>query len=367
MKPKYLTLVKQHSGIYYLSGTLNGKRIRETTGTTDKAQAMLMAVHKELEALQLATGAKGYLNPNFCQCVRRYEKEVKYSRKNQGIVDRLSDFFGASFISDIAQDEVDEFVREHFVGLASSTVERNLTIFQAIRNHAVKSKLVDQESLPYIHVERTSKHVHRMHVVSQETRDEIISLARQPYRDVFTFLFYTGARIGCALSRTWDDRCSPGMRLYTVKGGRGKLRQRREYFVPETPELTAMLDCRARQGVSAGEKIFSVSDTAVRDELARITALLGIEDFLPHDIRHCFGTYLARDKVGIETIADLMGHDSLESTRKYINHARDDLARQMRGALSKPVVGSGLGAGYTVASVNCSAISWEGCSDNASS
>ncbi|WP_066018169.1 tyrosine-type recombinase/integrase [Endozoicomonas atrinae] len=349
MKPKYLKLIRQPSGIYHLQGVLLGQQIRESTRTRDKYEANMLAVHKELQAMMLATGKTEYLSPKFSECVRRYEKDVRYSRKNQGIVNRLDAFFGAKPVTEISQSEVDKFVFEVFIKhkRAKSTIERNLNILQAIRNHAVKAKLVDQKSLPFISVERVSKHQHRMSIVDKNIRDQIINNAAQPVRDVLTFLWYTGSRIGCALNRTWQDRCDTGIKLYTVKGGRNKLRQRREYYVPEVPELTAMLNSRLMEarkssGFQVTDKIFDVSDTTVREELARVCEVLSIRDFMPHDIRHCFGTYLAQDKVGIEAIADLMGHDSLESTRKYINHARDDLTRQMRGALSKPVSSGGV-------------------------
>lgn len=344
MKPKYLNLVKHTNGVYYLQGKLLGKSIRESTRTRDYHEACLMAVHRELDALRLATGANDYLNPLFSECVRHYEKHVRYSRKNQGIVDRLNQWFSGYAIADIDQEDINVFVVENFTrrGLAKSTIERNLNTFQAIRNHAVRNKMVVQDRLPFINYERVSKHEHRMTIVDKSMRDKIISRADNPVRDVLVFLWYTGSRIGCALNRSWSDRCDNGIRLYTVKGGRNKLRQRREYYVPEVPELTAMLnrrlmEARKSSGFQVTDKIFNVSDTTVREELARVCESLSVKDFLPHDIRHCFGTYLAQDKVGIEAIADLMGHDSLESTRKYINHARDDLARQMRGALSKPV------------------------------
>lgn len=348
MKPKYLKLIRTPSGQYHLSGTINGQRVRESTGTRDQHEANAIAFRKEIELLYQSLHGSTQLNPLFSTCVKRYEKDVRYNRKNQGIVDRLNEHFGSMKVLDVDQDALDQFVKQVFVdqGMAMSTCARNLNILQAIRNHAVKARLVSKDSLPYLHIETPSKHNHRMSIVDFDTRDEIIRRARQPYADVFTFLWYTGARIGCALDRTWHHREQPGMRLYTCKGGRSKLRQRREYHVPEVAELTAMLDRRRREaqsqpGFSMGNKLFNVSDTAVRDELARICKEIGVEDFLPHDIRHCFGTYLALDDTDIVMIADLMGHDSLESARVYINYASGQKRKQMTRALSKPLINGG--------------------------
>ena len=73
-----------------------------------------MAVHRELDALRLATGANDYLNPLFSECVRYYEKQVRNSRKNQGIVDRLNQWFDGYAIADIDQEDINAFVVENF-------------------------------------------------------------------------------------------------------------------------------------------------------------------------------------------------------------------------------------------------------------
>ena len=354
IKPKYLKVKRtSKSSVYQMSGTVAGIRVRESTHTTDITIAQQVALNKEIDILY-STVKNGRLscNPRFIECITRYEKEVRYSRKNQGIVNRIRDYFGDELVLDVDQDSVAEFIEQVFMaqGLVYATAYRNLTVLLAIRNHAIKTRMVDRDSLPYLSFEQPSKHTHRISVVDESTREKILELASQPYRDVFVFLWYTGARIGCALNRTWQDRTKPGMRLYSVKGGRSKLRQRREYTVPEVTELTQMLDRRfqeaqSRTGFSLSQKIFNVSDTSVRTELARVCDVLGIENFLPHDIRHCFGTTLAQQKIGIETIADLMGHDSIESARVYINYANDELKQQLQSALSRQVTSDGVRLG----------------------
>ena len=51
-----------------------------------------------------------------------------------------------------------------------------------------------------------------------------------------------------------------------------------------------------------------------------------IPDLSPHVLRHTFGKNLADTGAGIQLIADLMGHESLETTRRYIQPGHADLA-----------------------------------------
>ena len=67
---------------------------------------------------------------------------------------------------------------------------------------------------------------------------------------------------------------------------------------------------------------------AVNDVIASITRAAGLDEHVTvHVLRHCFGTNLVRDGVDLPTVADLMGHARLETTRRYSAPSADDLER----------------------------------------
>jgi integrase/recombinase XerD len=67
---------------------------------------------------------------------------------------------------------------------------------------------------------------------------------------------------------------------------------------------------------------------ALSDVIVRITAGAGLEDQITaHRLRHTFGTELTRGGVDIVTVAELMGHASLETTRLYTRPSTDDMQR----------------------------------------
>jgi Phage integrase family len=65
---------------------------------------------------------------------------------------------------------------------------------------------------------------------------------------------------------------------------------------------------------------------AIADVIDAITRGAGLDDHVTsHILRHTFGTELTRSGVDLVTVAELMGHASLETTRLYTREA--DLSR----------------------------------------
>jgi len=67
---------------------------------------------------------------------------------------------------------------------------------------------------------------------------------------------------------------------------------------------------------------------AIADVIAAITAAAGMDDHVTsHVLRHTFGTELTRRGVDLVTVAELMGHASLETTRLYTRPSTADMQR----------------------------------------
>ncbi|SRR5579871_777711 len=67
---------------------------------------------------------------------------------------------------------------------------------------------------------------------------------------------------------------------------------------------------------------------ALADVISAICAAAGLDDEVTsHRLRHTFGTELVRQGVDIVTVAELMGHASLETTRGYTRPTEADMQR----------------------------------------
>jgi site-specific recombinase XerD len=65
---------------------------------------------------------------------------------------------------------------------------------------------------------------------------------------------------------------------------------------------------------------------ALADVITAITTTAGLEDHVTsHVLRHTLGTELTRNGVDIVSVAELMGHASLETTRLYTRPSVADM------------------------------------------
>jgi len=76
----------------------------------------------------------------------------------------------------------------------------------------------------------------------------------------------------------------------------------------------------------------SIGRRTIQDALQRISDFSHVE-FSPHTLRHTFAKNLIDSGVGIEKVAMLLGHSSIETTRIYTTPSSQDLVRAVEGIL----------------------------------
>lgn len=86
---------------------------------------------------------------------------------------------------------------------------------------------------------------------------------------------------------------------------------------------------------SSHHKITAINKRSVQDVLTRVQPFVpGLATLTPHTLRRTFGTLLARKGVDIYTIAEQMGHESVEvAARYYIVLGQDVLAQRVEEKL----------------------------------
>jgi site-specific recombinase XerD len=142
-----------------------------------------------------------------------------------------------------------------------------------------------------------------------------------------------GARIAEAVALDLDDLPTTQRRRRLRIRGKG----RKHRVVPVHPELAAALDAwrdarRRWPGAGATPAVFlnragaRLSVRAADRIIAGIAQVAGVEDAVtPHVLRHTFATDLIRAGTDVVTVAELLGHASLDSTRVYTLPSEDDL------------------------------------------
>ena len=146
-------------------------------------------------------------------------------------------------------------------------------------------------------------------------------------------LLHTGLRVAELAALRWADlevRDRSGQ--LTVRRGKG----RKQRTIPlnvearhALVELRALRDIhgrgRATAAVLQGQR-GPLTERGIQATLARYAAPARIEDLSPHVLRHTWCKNLADAGVRLEVIAALAGHESLETTRRYVEPGQDDLA-----------------------------------------
>jgi site-specific recombinase XerD len=103
-----------------------------------------------------------------------------------------------------------------------------------------------------------------------------------------------------------------------------KLREALAAWLAERPERPGA-DTAALFTSGRGTRM---TTDALADVIDRITSTASLEDEVTsHRLRHTFGTELTRNGVDIVTVAELMGHASLETTRLYTRPSEADMQR----------------------------------------
>jgi integrase/recombinase XerD len=69
-----------------------------------------------------------------------------------------------------------------------------------------------------------------------------------------------------------------------------------------------------------------ISDRALDYVVPKYAALARVEGVSPHDLRHHFGYEMAK-RMLLHRLAEIMGHDSLDTTMVYVRGTQGDLQR----------------------------------------
>lgn len=174
---------------------------------------------------------------------------------------------------------------------------------------------------------------HRMKSIIEQLPEDTFQQLRS--KAVILVAYHCGLRRAelCALRDVDVDFSTSLIRVY----GKG----RKERFVPMSPQAAACLrryiDVRNMCGVSANRLFTTIhAQDMTYDEIAHLVKhVLG--RFLPpaychcHILRHSFATACLNAGVTLENIAALMGHESIQTTLRYLTISADRIKRQLSG------------------------------------
>ena len=72
---------------------------------------------------------------------------------------------------------------------------------------------------------------------------------------------------------------------------------------------------------------------SLQRDVEELGSQIGVPDLTPHWLRYTFAKRLERNNVTIETIRDLLGHNSIEVTRRYLRSSAEELQSAVEGVM----------------------------------
>jgi site-specific recombinase XerD len=153
-------------------------------------------------------------------------------------------------------------------------------------------------------------------------------------RAIFEVLFSTGLRISELVNLKIKQIDNEG-RIFVL--GKGK-KERFVYLTPRSNKhLQAYLNTRKDdspfvfvpyRGLNSDERDKKISPNYVQSKIKQYREILDINlPISPHSLRHGFATYLAESGANPAAIQILLGHESLDTTTRYV-HASDLYAQK---------------------------------------
>ena len=175
----------------------------------------------------------------------------------------------------------------------------------------------------------------RIHLLPGErTRDFVLSvdqeqayLAAAPYplKDAAVLMLDTGLRVGEALGLQWPDihlTAPNGAKFGYLEVREGKSRSASRKL-PLTDRVRSMLLRlpRVSAWLFTNERMDGpLSIHTLESQHRRTREALGLPvGFVLHSLRHTFGTKLGEEGVDIFTLMRIMGHSTVEMTKRYVH------------------------------------------------
>jgi len=144
-------------------------------------------------------------------------------------------------------------------------------------------------------------------------------------------MLHAGLRVGEVIRVRLDDIERQGRKGWLRIQGKGRKERRVPLNKTARRVLERWLAQRTARRVSAetlfvGQRGQALDPASVRRIVADLARRAGVQA-TPHTLRHTFAHRLVEAGVGLEKIAALMGHASLNTTRRYVEPGERDLER----------------------------------------
>lgn len=337
---------RKDSNIWQMCFFMNGKKIRMSTKTTNKKVATRIYEKAKVEAAE----GKFFLNTMskmpFDKLVSVFlEKHCKVERTNYNsecsICRSLKKYFEQAQIGKITAYDIKSWrqwrkgqISERGTPIANATLNRELSSLKTMFNLAVEwGWLPDNPARTIKLLKGVNK---RLRFLNRDEIQRLIDYAAPHLKPVIITAVTTGMRKSEILNLEWKNVSFEQAFIHVEK-----TKNKRPRDIPISPYLEETLK-KLERSREIGKYVFCNAKGDRRLELRphfkNALEKAGIEDFRFHDLRHTAASWLASNGLDLITLMYVLGHQSLEMTRRYAHliPEKHQRTRQIMESLWRP-------------------------------
>jgi site-specific recombinase XerD len=223
--------------------------------------------------------------------------------------------------------------------LSQTSISKVIAIIKSFFNYLEEEEIIPKNPSRKI---RVPKKINRIpQVISKTEFDMIISsidfgparCRKNILRDklIITTLFYTGVRRAELLNLSWNDLNLENI-ILTVRSGKGN----KDRIIPIHKSLLSLIDAYLtlrlplkNNALFIGESGKKLCKNSFTSMLKMYLSLSGLskKGYSAHSFRHSFATHLIQSGADLFKVQRLLGHQSLDSTKVYINFNSSQMAK----------------------------------------
>ena len=322
--------IYQKNNSWYIDYYAEGKRVREKIGSSKKMaetvlQKRLVAV-AEGKHLDIKKKRKRITFLDFSEKYLEYARVNKKSYKSdEVIIGKLRMEFKGKNLDEISTWIIEKFKLKKVKKVTPTTVNRYLACLKHMYNLGIDWGDIDKN--PVIKVKFFKEPNPRVRYLITEEIERLLSECCDHLKPIVLCALHTGMRRGEILNLTWSnvDFRNNIIVLEETKSGR-----RREIPLSETLEA----ELKELKRLSKSEFVFVNSEgNKFRDNKKGFNAAVrraGITDFRFHDLRHTFASTLVMNGETLNTVRELLGHQSMDMTLRYSHLSKSHKSKAVK-------------------------------------
>jgi integrase len=231
---------RKGSRILWITGTIERRRIRESTGTDNPELAEIKRADREARLFKDAVAGVRPTVP-VAKAIDSYLAAAPRGFSQRAIVARIRDALGARMVRDIDQTDVDRARRLLLKpdAMPSTVVRHIISPINSILEHSSRRGWCERPRLEWPKVAK-SKPV----VLLPSQAEALIGASSPHFAPIVLFLACTGARVGEALKLDWSDVDLAGGRCVFWEGTTKTGKRRVVELVPRALAMLASLPLR---------------------------------------------------------------------------------------------------------------------------